>query len=324
MTTAELIAQGLAVTPDNFARAESDRYFSAEAANGAFGRFNHRRELTPIDKQTVVRPNRDTMYSTGIFDLEAAPITVTLPDAGGRFMSLQAVDQDQYTLGTVYEAGVYTYTRSQVGTRYLLLIVRTLVDPSKPDDLQHAHALQDAIAVEQKQSGRLEVPKWDQESQKRVRDALTALGETIRDTRRTFGTRAHVDPVRHLIGTAIGWGGNPETDAFYVTVTPGRNDGLTVHRLTVKDVPVDAFWSISVYNAAGYFQRNDANAYSINNLTAKKNQDGSVVIQFGGCDGRTANCLPIMKGWNYTVRLYRPRREILNGIWTFPEAKPVA
>jgi hypothetical protein len=30
------------------------------------------------------------------------------------------------------------------------------------------------------------------------------------------------------------------------------------------------------------------------------------------------NCVPIVKGWNYTVRLYRPRAEILNGTWTFP------
>jgi len=56
--------------------------------------------------------------------------------------------------------------------------------------------------------------------------------------------------------------------------------------------------------------------------------DGSVIIQFGGCDGnpdsyREANCLPITKGWNYTVRLYRPRPEIINGKWKFPEAQPI-
>src|SRR4026208_1121061 len=31
------------------------------------------------------------------------------------------------------------------------------------------------------------------------------------------------------------------------------------------------------------------------------------------------NCIPIVKGWNYTVRLYRPRPEILDGTWKFPE-----
>jgi hypothetical protein len=49
---------------------------------------------------------------------------------------------------------------------------------------------------------------------------------------------------------------------------------------------------------------------------------GSITVQFGGCDGKIPNCLPIMKGWNYTVRLYRPRAEVLNGGWQFPAANP--
>jgi hypothetical protein len=108
-----------------------------------------------------------------------------------------------------------------------------------------------------------------------------------------------------------------------ICVTPSKNDGTTVYKLSVKDVPVDGFWSITVNNAEGYFQSNELNVYSINNITAKKSNDGSVAIQFGGCDGKTANCLPIFKGWIYTVRLYRPRAEILDGAWTFPEAEPV-
>jgi hypothetical protein len=30
-----------------------------------------------------------------------------------------------------------------------------------------------------------------------------------------------------------------------------------------------------------------------------------------------------MKDWNYMVRLYRPKKEVLDGIWKFPEAQPV-
>jgi hypothetical protein len=105
--------------------------------------------------------------------------------------------------------------------------------------------------------------------------------------------------------------------------TPPKNDGMTIYKLNVKDVPVDGFWSISLYNAEGYFQKNDLNAYSLNNITSKKGSDGSVAIQFGGCDGKIPNCLPTMPGWNYTVRLYRPRAEVLNGKWKFPEAQAV-
>lgn len=137
-----------------------------------------------------------------------------------------------------------------------------------------------------------------------------------------FGTRQVVDPVAHLIGTATGWGGNPRDAAVYIGDQPKANDGTVPHSLTLKDVPVDGFWSISLYNAQGFFQKNELNAYSLNSLGAKPEPDGSVVIRFGGCTGSTANCLPIMAGWNYTMRLYRPRAEVVSGRWLPPQAQP--
>jgi hypothetical protein len=81
---------------------------------------------------------------------------------------------------------------------------------------------------------------------------------------------------------------------------PPRNDGTTVHRLTVGAVPVDGFWSVTVYNKDGYFSPNPQNAYSFN---------------------KAPNCLPITARWNYMVRLYRPQQQILDGSWTFPQAQ---
>jgi len=138
---------------------------------------------------------------------------------------------------------------------------------------------------------------------------------------RSFGTRKEVDPVLHLIGTAIGWGGNPASAAVYRSEYPKVNDGKTIHKLTVRNVPVDGFWSISVYNSKGFFEKNDRGVYSVNNLTARPDADGSFTIQFGGGAGGTRNCIPTPPGWNYTVRLYRPRREILDGTWQFPRAE---
>jgi hypothetical protein len=180
----------------------------------------------------------------------------TLPNAGQRFMSLQVIDEDHYTPHVFYAAGAYTFVKDTIGTRYISIGVRTLVDPENPNDMQQVHALQDAITISQPGGpGRFEIPNWDPASQKKVRDALLALAETLPDTKRTFGPKSEVDPVRHLIGTAFAFGGNPEKDALYMNVTPARNDGTTIHRLTARGVPVDAFWSISVYNAEGYFQK---------------------------------------------------------------------
>jgi hypothetical protein len=267
--------------------------------------------------------NRDTLYSAAVFDLDAGSATVTLPEAGKRFMSLQVINEDQYTQAVHYGAGKYPLTREKIGTRYVITAVRTLVDPAQPKDLEEVHKLQDAIQVEQKSAGKFEIPHWDPASQKKVRDALLILGSTLPDSKRMFGTKAEVDPIRHLIGSATAWGGNPEKDAIYLNVTPAKHDGKTVYRLSVKDVPVDGFWSISVYNAEGYFEQNKENAYTLNNLTAKRSNDGTITVQFGGADGKTPNALPVTPGWNYLVRLYRPRKEVLDGEWKFPEAQPV-
>jgi hypothetical protein len=311
------------VTAENFARAESDAYFKMVADRGGFGKFSHRREL-PLEG-TGVRPNRDTLYSLGIFDLDAGPVTITVPEAGKRYISLQATDEDHYVHGVAYDAGPHTYRREEVGTRYMMAAVRIFVDPDDAADMARVRALQDQIKVSQPGGpGTFESTPWDRVSQKRVRDALMILGEALPDWRGAGGRRGEVDPVRHLIVSATGWGLAPDKDAIYLNVTPPRNDGQVVYRLTVPaNVPVGAFWSISVYNDQGRFEKNRYGVYAINNVTAKKSAGGSVTVQFGGCDGKTPNCLPTMNGWNYIVRLYRPGPSILDESWKFPEASLV-
>lgn len=313
------------VTPDNFIRAESDLYMGAQAKDGAFGTFKHQRDVAPVDNQLIVRLNRDTIYSSGVFDLDAGPVTLTLPDAGERFMSAMLINQDHYNPHVFYGAGSHTLTREDAGSRYVMVGVRTLADPKNPEDMKQAHALQDAITVEQPGGpGTFEAPDWDPVSQKKVRDALIALSATLPDLRYAAGTdKSAVDPVRRIAAAASGWGLNPDKDAIYLNVYPEKNDGKTPHRLVVGDVPVDAFWSVSVYNADGYYEPNKLNAYSINSVTGTRGDDGTITLQFGDCADDTPNCLPIIAGWNYIVRLYRPRQEILDGSWSFPVAEAV-
>ncbi|MDH4981060.1 DUF1254 domain-containing protein [Hyphomicrobium sp. D-2] len=321
LTASLALADKIPVTTDNFVRAESDRFMGGIVNNGAFGKWDHTREPSPMDKQTVIRLNRDTLYSAQVLDLDAGPVTITLPDTDGRFISLQIISEDHYTPHVYYEPGDHTITREDVGTRYALAGVRILVNPDNADDVGAVHALQDKLAVKQDASGTFEVPDWDEASQAKVRASLLTLSGMLPDTRGMFGAKGAVDPVRHLLGAAHAWGGNPEKDALYLNVVPEKNDGDTVYSMTVGDVPVDGFWSVTVYDADGYFEPNASNAYSLNNITAKKGDDGKVTIQFGGCTDETVNCLPTPKGWNYMVRLYRPSASVLDGSWKFPVAE---
>ncbi len=305
-------SQTTLVTVENYNRAQTDVNFAGVVKNGGFGKFRHGRELAPPAQQGIVRPNRDTLYSFAIVDLNGGPVTITLPDARKRFMGMQIVNQDQYTPATYYGAGTHTLTREMVGTRYAIVVVRFFVDFSNEEDVRQVHALQDEIRFSQKRPGTFEVPHWDETSLKKVQAALQQLGTTLSDTRHMFGgNEKEVDLVKHLIGSAMLWGGTPEKDTLYLPITPASNDGNTIYGLTVRHVPVE-----------GYLHPNPYNAYALNSLTAKKDPDGAINIQFGGCDGKIPNCLPITKGWSYTVRLFRPRAEILDGRWKFPSAAP--
>lgn len=310
------------VNIDNFRRAETDTYFARFVKQGGFGKLNHERELADIDRQAVIRLNRDTLYSMGVFDLDASLVSVTLPDTEKRYMALQVVNGDHYTTDVFYAPGTYTLAKENVGTRYVCLVIRTFVNPNDAADVKAVHALQDSIVVTQQAVGQFETETWDPESLTVIREALLNLVNANGgiDSSRMFGREDEVEPTQHLLGTAAGWGGNPRTAALYEGYELSENDGKTAYKLTIKDVPVDGFWSVSVYNKGGYFEKNDKNAYTVNNVTAETNADGSVIIHFGG-DESASNYLPITPGWNYLLRLYRPRPELLGGKWKAPEAE---
>src|SRR5467141_5457201 len=86
-------SQTTLVTVENYNRAQTDVNFAGVVKNGGFGKFRHGRELAPPVQQGIVRPNRDTLYSFAIVDLDAGPVTLALPDAGKRFMGMQVANE---------------------------------------------------------------------------------------------------------------------------------------------------------------------------------------------------------------------------------------
>ena len=91
-----------------------------------------------------------------------------------------------------------------------------------------------------------------------------------------------------------------------------------------KPPPVDAFWSISMYNEKGLFVDNPINRYSIGTYTEgiKNNTDGSLDIYIQsaspGAD-KESNWLPSAEGgFSMTFRLYLPQPQAFNGTWQLP------
>jgi hypothetical protein len=329
-TTALVAALGFAavaaerVTVENFERAETDRTMRDYVELGGFGRFHHIRNPVPIDEQAVVRMQVDTLYSFGVFDL-TTPVTITLPDTGDRFMSALIINQDHSMIPVEYAPAEFTLTQEQVGTRYVIIALRTFMAATDEDDIAKANALQDQVKVSQTDAGDFDVPEWDMESLLRIRGALAVLASTVSDTRGFFGDRSEIDPLQFKMGTAAGWGGNPKEAAIYFSHSPARNDGATPYSVTVRDVPIEGngFWSITVYGEDNYLQPNEMNRVALNNVTAERNADGSITINAGGCDDGRINCIPITEGWNYVARVYRPMPEVISGDWVFPEMQPV-
>ncbi len=310
------------VTVENFVRAESDHMIreNMEVVGVQFRSMYHDREPTSPQKQPVIRMNQDTLYSASVLDL-SEPVEITLPETGGRYMSLHAISQDHYMF-VENGPGTYRLTKEDIGTDFAYLAIRTFVDATDPADIEAAHTAQDAIEIAGGGPGPFTAPDWNLENLASARKALSDIAILGFDASYSFGRKDETRPIDHLIGAAAGWGGLPRTAAMYILDSVAANDGSTPHTVTVGDVPVDAFWSVTVYNADGYLEANDLNVNNYNDVTAEPNDDGTVTLNFGGCEEDRINCIPITPGWNYAIRLYQPRTEILDGSWVFPTIEP--
>ncbi|WP_062466563.1 DUF1214 domain-containing protein [Demequina maris] len=308
------------VNVDTFVRAETDRMFAdIQRGAGGLGVLMHHRAPTPIDQQTVIRMNRDTLYSFGVVDL-ARPATLTLPDSGGRYLSAMIVSNDHHIPVILHDAGEHVLDEATVGTRYALVALRILVDPADPADVAAVGALQDQVSLSGGGGEPFAYPDYDAESLDATRAALLALAAGLSDYTGAFGRAGEVDPIHHLIGTASGWGGLPTSEAVYVSFAP--DDATVDHEIVLADVPVDAFWSVSVYNGDGFFEPNPYDRYTVNSVTATPDDAGAVAVRLVHGEPTGPNDVPLPDAWGIVLRLYRPRPAIVDGSWEAPALTP--
>lgn len=227
------------VNVDNFIRAATDvEFVKYVSLVGGVNKFYHFRTAPPIDNQPTIRMNRDTFYSIAVIDISEGAM-LNLPEVGERYMSVQVVNQDHYTNAIFSGGGTHTLDTTTFDTPYVMVLIRTLVDAADPDDIAAVNTIQDAMMIEAASSRPFIPPDYDEENLSVMISEVLRLAPFGPDALRTFGPRSEVDAVRHFLGTALGWGGLPESEAFYAGVEPALPVGA--YKIEVPaDVPVGA------------------------------------------------------------------------------------
>ena len=292
-------------------------FYGVARQAGGVNKLYHFRKATPLDKQTVVRMNKDTLYSMGGVDTEGGA-TITVPEMPkDRYFSVYLVDNDHYVPEVIYKPGTH---KLPADTKYLGVGVRIqLLKADDPEELALISRLQDQFILKANSADPFPEPEWDKES-------LAALTAEYNKEFAKFelypdgwmGKRGEADETTRHIGCAGAWGLFPNEDAVYINYN-GHLPADKCHTATYQVPENNAFWSITVYGADGYMK-------SVNNIlnasNTKMNADGTFTVHFGSKEacGDVPNRLDVSKGWNFLMRVYRPGQSVLNGSYKLPDA----
>ncbi len=306
------------VTPDTFIRAETDRMFSAIAKQaGGVNKLFHFRQITPLDRQTVIRMNKDTLYSMGVVDTHKGA-TITFPEIpDGRYASIYLVDNDHYVPAVFYQPGIYKLPQD---TKYLGIGVRIqLFNPDDPDEVKLVNQLQDQFVIKANAADPFPPFKWDEASLKTLHAEYEKEAAGFSNWNGMQGPRGKVnEKTRHVAAAAV-WGLFPEKDATYLNYSGDHATG-SCWRATYPVPENKAFWSITVYGKDGFLKNENS---MVNSSNVKLNSDGTFTVYYGSralC-GKVANRLDVTPGWNFLMRIYRPGKSVLDGSYKLPKVQ---
>ena len=308
------------VTPETFIRAETDRQFGdVVKMAGGVNLFYHFRSVTPLDRQNVVRMNRDTLYSMAVVDTSKGA-NITVPELpGDRYASVYLVDNDHYCPFVIYKSGTHKLPRD---TKYLGVGVRIQVfRPQDADELALVNRLQDQFIISAHSNDPLPEFKWDRQSLQALTSQYEKDSAQYSSWKGMMGPRGKVNEKTRHIAAAAAWGLFPEGDAAYLNYS-GGHDYRVCHQATYQVPENEAFWSITLYGNDG-FMKSDNNIVNPSNV--KLNADGTFTVYFGAVEtcGDRPNRLDTTEGWNFLMRIYRPGKSVLEGAYELPAAKPV-
>jgi hypothetical protein len=224
----------------------------------------------------------------------------------------------------------------EVPSRFSVVIVRVEVkDKDDAEDVAAAKSLYNGITITGEQPS--EFPSLDllsgytaevaDEANRRMDEAMGTVlfTDTIVGPGQEPGR--DVPFLSHASGTKFGWGGPHPSHSAYEGIFFDRNGDEMMgsngtYTVTTEEPPVDAFWSITVYDTdrGGFLHPNDDDRYHINNTAAIRNDDGTVTFTFKqDCESSDLNCLEVPAGrFDLSTRYYLPHDEIITGEWTWP------
>jgi hypothetical protein len=301
----------LIVTRENYPTVETSRQFAIQINNaGGINKLNRFDGVAKLDDQPIIRLNQETVYTMGVVDVSKGA-TVTIPDAGDRFISTTFVDSDHYVHAAKYGSGTYDIPQD---TDYIYVLVRIGSETGSAEEDAIIAELQDQIIVNANSAIPFTPIDYDEASFEATHKLLLAEFMTDKhDPKTMFNVKGVVVEEARQVGAAIGWGGGQMVDNIW-SMYPDSTD-FSCQSTTFEDPKNEGgFWSFTVYNKDGFlFAENNANSYR-----AEKNDDGTYTVRFG-CEGQ-ANNIDTKTGnetgtWNAILRAYRPSELVQSGEW---------
>ncbi|WP_394246880.1 DUF1254 domain-containing protein [Vibrio profundi] len=317
-------ANNIAITYDNYEVMESHEAMSRITDLAGDNNFFHFRAITPLDNQTVVRMNQDTLYSAYVTDL-SKEAEITIPDLGDRYISVMVVLGDHYINQVFTTAGTHKIEADTEQT-HGMIVVRTEVNANNPEDLKEVHRIQDGLVVTSNSTAPYVKPQYDRDELLKWRAMFDEVSARIGSLNDMQGARGNMNPLMHRLGTATGWGLLPDAAAQYVGYT--HDGGSTECSVATYDTPPfynddtrKGFFSITMYGSEGWMMNEKA---ILNKNNIQFNSDDTFTVHFGDCNGvrDMKNHLPVTEGWNFLVRVYEPNLDMMES-YELPAAVPV-
>lgn len=300
---------GIVVTEDNYAAAETIRNFRNWARTGGDNKLQNWTNLSPIgNKAPTIRMNLDTLYSVAVLDNSTQDIQITIGEEDV-FQSVLVIDSLGYSVHYIQKPGTFTIDSK---SPWVGLIFRTTVeDASSEADLNKARAAQKSFKIEGQGPSNYNPEKYDEASLAAyshilAEEFLAGDGELIYTQK-----PGEADERKRLQSLSAGFGGMHDQINTYNSSAP--LDASVCQQVTFEDPQVGQFFSFTLYDRAGYLMPGTT---SINSYTMAQNADKTYTVSFN-CGDDAINNLTSFEGqeFNYIVRTYDASPQVKSKEW---------